>query len=163
LIKTKAGQVRPLAREMVFPAGYQLQFRFVGAENGFLYVVNEGPPQRNVSTWTWLFPYPARRQGSSALSASTPLLLPPDSFIQLDAMQGQEKVYVFWSNREIPELQASVLASKKSGQIRAADIAAIRAIISKASPDVEVIKADTETVIRGTSPVWVKLITLEHM
>jgi class 3 adenylate cyclase len=163
LIKTKTGQVLPLAREMVFPAGYQLQFRFVGAENGFLYVVNEGPPRRNVSTWTWLFPYPALRQGSSALNASIPLLLPPDSFIHLDAMQGQEKVYVLWSNGEIPELQASVLASEKSGQIRTADIAAIRAIISKASPDVEVIKADTETVIRGTSPVWLKLITLEHM
>jgi class 3 adenylate cyclase len=163
LIKTKTGQVRPLAREMVFPPGYQLQFRFTGGENGFLYVVNEGPPQREGSVWTWLFPYPALNKGSSALSASAPLLLPPDNFIQLDKMLGQEKVYVLWSDHEIPELQASMLASEKSGRIRAADISVVRAIISKASPDVAVTNAGTETVIRGTSGVLVKLITLEHM
>ena len=163
LIKTKTGEVRPLAREMVFPPGYQMRFRFSSSQNGFLYVVNEGPPQPDTAIWTWLFPYPALNQGSSALSASTPLVVPTDGFLKLDAMQGQEKVYVIWSDHQIPELQASVLASEKSGQIRAADIPIIRAIISKASPDVEVTKADTETVIRGNSPVLVKLITLEHL
>jgi len=163
LIKTKTGEVRPLAREMVFPPGYQMRFRFSSSQDGFLYVVNEGPPQRDGAIWTWLFPYPALNRGSSALSASAPLLLPPDSFIQLDKMEGQEKVYVVWSDHEIPELQDAVLASDKSGQVRVAAIPVIRAIISKASPDVEVIKADSETVIRGHSPVLVKLITLEHM
>jgi class 3 adenylate cyclase len=163
LIKTKSGEVRPLAREMMFPPGYRLRFQFTGGQNGFLYVVNEGPPQQDGAVWTWLFPYPAWNQGSSALSTLTPLLLPPHDFIQLDKMEGQEKVYVIWSDHEIPELQGSVDASEKSGQIRAADLPIIRAIISKASPDVEVIKADTETVIRGNSSVLVKLITLEHM
>ena len=163
LIKTKTGEVHPLAREMVFPSGYQVRFRFSSSQNGFLYVVNEGPPQPDSAIWTWLFPYPAWNRGSSALSASTPLLVPADKFIKLDAMQGQEKIYLTWSDHEIPELQASVRASGEFGQIRAADILLIRAIISKASPDVEVIKADTETVIRGNSPILVRLITLEHM
>jgi hypothetical protein len=148
---------------MVFPPGYQMRFRFSSSQNGFLYVVNEGPPQPGGAIWTWLFPYPALNQGSSALSASTPLLLPPDKFLKLDDLQGQEKIYVIWSDHGIPELQASVLASEKTGQILADDIFVIRAIISKASPNVEVTKADTETVIRGNSSVLVKLITLEHI
>jgi class 3 adenylate cyclase len=163
LIKTKSGAVLPLAREMVFPAGYQLQFRFAGGQDGFLYVVNEGPPRQGGPIWTWLFPYPALHQGSAALSASTPLLLPPDSFIILDKMQGQERVYVIWSDHDIPELSASVFVAEKSGQIRADDLPAIRGILSKASSDVEVIKADTETIMRGNWPVLVKLIVLEHM
>jgi class 3 adenylate cyclase len=163
LIKTKTGDVRPLAREMVFPPGYQMQFRFSSSQNGFLYVLNEGPPQKDGSVWTWLFPYPALNHASPALSPSAPLLLPPDNFIQLDAMQGQEKVYLIWSDHEIPELQSSVLSADKSGQIRAVDIPVIHAIIAKVSADVEVIQADMETVIRGNSPVFAKLITLEHM
>jgi len=163
LIKTQTGDVRPLAREMVFPPGYQMRFRFSSSQNGFLYVVNEGPPQKDGSVWTWLFPYPALNHASPALSPSAPLLLPPDNFIQLDAMQGQEKVYLIWSDHEIPELQASVLSADKSGQIRAVDISVIHTIIQKASEDVEVIQADTETVMRGNSPVFAKLITLEHM
>ena len=111
---------------MVFPAGYQLQFRFAGGQDGFLYVVNEGPPRQGGPIWTWLFPYPALHQGSAALSASTPLLLPPDSFIILDKMQGQERVYVIWSDHDIPELSASVFAAEKSGQIRADDLPAIQ-------------------------------------
>jgi class 3 adenylate cyclase len=163
LVKTKSGAVRPLAREMVFPPGYQLRFRFAGGQDGFLYLVNEGPPRKNGSVWTWLFPYPALNQGSAAVSASAPLLLPPDSFIVLDKMQGQEKVYVIWSDHEIPELSAAVLAADKSGQIRVGDLPTIRGILAKASSDVQVIKADTETIVRGNSPVLVKLITLEHM
>jgi class 3 adenylate cyclase len=163
LVKTKTGNVRPLEREMVFPPGYQIRFRFSSSQNGFLYVVNEGPPQNDRAVWTWLFPYPALNHASPALSPAVPLLLPPDNFIQLDAMQGQEKIYLIWSDHEIPELQSSVLSSDKSGQLRAADIPGIRAMISRASPDVEVIKADTETVIRGSGPVLAKLITLEHM
>jgi class 3 adenylate cyclase len=163
LVKTKSGVVRPLAQEMLFPAGYQLQFRFTGGQDGFLYVVNEGPPQKGGPVWTWLFPYPALNQGSAALGASVPLLLPRDNFIQLDAMQGKEKVYVIWSDHEIPELNASVLAAEHSGQIRDRDISAIRGILAKASSDVEAIKAETETIIRGNAPVLMKLITLEHL
>lgn len=163
LIRTKSGGVRPLAREMVFPPGYQLQFRFAGGQDGFLYVVNEGPPQHDGPVWTWLFPYPGLNQGSAALSASTPLLLPPDSFLQLDAMQGQEKVYLIWSDHDIPELNASVFRAEKSGRIRGRDLPAIRALLAEASSPMEVIKADTETIVRGSSPVLVKLITLEHL
>jgi class 3 adenylate cyclase len=166
LVKTKSGSVQPLAREMLFPAGYQLRFRFAGGQDGFLYLLNEGPPQKDGPLWTWLFPYPDVHQGSAAMSASMPLLLPPDGFVVLDQMQGQEKVYVIWSDHDIPELSASsasAYAADKHGQIRAGDLPTIRGILAKASSDVEVIKADRETIIRGTSPVLVKLITLEHM
>ena len=163
LIKTKSGTVLPVAHEMAFPAGCKLRFRFTGAQNGFLYLVNEGPPKKDGSVWTWLFPYPAWHQGSAALSAATPLLLPPDDFIVLDRMEGQEKVYLIWSNHEIRELSASVIAADKYGRIRTGDLPAIRDILAKSSVDVDVVKADTETVIRGSSPVLLKLITLEHM
>ncbi len=100
--------------EHIFEAWYQARLMISSDQAGYLYVLNEGPPDQvgNLANYVMLFPDADTSNWSAAISASRvvqipqPSERPDDDWIQFDKERGTEKFWLVWSERSVPELEA---------------------------------------------------------
>src|SRR5262245_46542449 len=96
--------------EHIFEAWYQAQFKISSDQAGYLYVLNEGPPDpaSHLDNYVILFPDSDTPNWSAAISANHSALIPytSDNWIQFDQERGTEKFWLVWSERSVPELEA---------------------------------------------------------
>lgn len=97
---------------IIFGAGDQVRLNVSSPQSGYLYVINEGPakpdgpPDFNV-----LFPDTTINVGSAQISANQPIQVPPPSgkpeqdWFIFDREKGEEKIWLIWSERSVPELE----------------------------------------------------------
>lgn len=145
--------------EIVFTPGDQLRLIINSAKEGFLYIVNEGPqPKNGLPAYNFLFPDPAQVPGSTiSLKSGRSLFIPsdrPDEWLTVDSEQGTEILWLIWSEKSIPELEAAKkwLTSQFGGEIQnASDVSAIQQFINKHYPDNKPIaeKDDHQTHLKG--------------
>jgi hypothetical protein len=158
-----------VVRGTTLSAGDFVRFSFHSPGQGFLYVLNEGPPEANHRTsFNVLFPSPTTNNGSPHLIAGQTLLVPEhgDGF-QLDEEQGSERLWLVWSVNAVNELDAvSHWANPRDqGEVKSAqDVELIRNFLTfHASPAPEVEElAGKGTTLKGRGQTFVKLVTLEH-
>lgn len=157
------------SQEMVVPAGYMLRFYFNSPEAGHLYLLNEGPvPRHDMASFNTLFPSYLMNHGSSALNANQGLQYPAGRPLVLDPEQGTEKVYMIWSSRELPELEALKKWADPSlhrlGDIESpADVAAIQGFLrSHPTATARVDQENNRTVLIQASDPLVYMVRLAH-
>lgn len=158
------------AGEMIFENDYHVQLNVGAARAGSLYIINEAPePVNGLPDFVTLFPSPTANGGKSELAANQQINIPEvgDGFV-FDKDQGTEKLWLIWSAKRLPELEAlkSLANSKDKGQLSDPEqIRSVRDLIAKhhATP-ASVAKNETEKVTRvsGSADVIVHLIKLEH-
>jgi len=160
-----------LGREMIFQADYRIRLVCSSRQPGYLYLINEGPltagglPDFNV-----LFPTPAANNGSALLRPRQQAQIPPgNEFFVFDEQQGEEKLWMVWSARAAPELEAVKhwVNDQDRGSVRnPAQIQALRDFLAKHSrsrrPRVERDEAAARTILRGRGDLWVHLLPLAH-
>ncbi len=155
-----------LAGEMIFPPGYGIRLIISSAQEGWLYLVNEGPE----GGLNLLFPTPATNAGSARLAANREIQAPPgDAWLMFDEQQGEEKLWIVWSREAVAELEAVTkwVNEKDRGSIRdEAQAAAVRGLLLKhsaARPRVEKDEAGKRTLLRGGSgDILTHALKLEH-
>jgi serine/threonine protein kinase len=113
--------------EHIFEAWYQVRLMITSAQPGYLYVVNEGPPdpKSNLPNYVVLFP-DSESKWSAAISADRAIQIPPPGgqpdleWIIFDKEKGAEKLWLVWSEAQVPELEAVKLLanSNEDGAIR---------------------------------------------
>lgn len=116
-----------LPGEIIFTPGDEMRVSFVSAEDGYFYLLNEGPqPVNGLPRYNLLFP--ALQPGSTAsptLRAQQPLHIPQERppWFRVDAEQGTETLWLIWSARSISELEAvrKWLNAKDGGEIKDAN------------------------------------------
>ncbi len=174
VLTAKSASKEPMALpgEIFFSPGDQLRLIISSQQNGFFYIVNEGPkPKNGLPVYNFLFPDPSQTpQNVASLKSGKSLFIPsdrPDEWLTIDAEQGTEVLWLIWSEKSIPELEAAKkwLTPQYGGEIQSAEeIAAIQQFISRNSANKPVAtKDDTHTSLKGGKEgVLVYPVRLQH-
>jgi serine/threonine protein kinase len=96
-----------LGGEINFEKDYRVRLNLSSPQDGHLYILNEGPVEPGrPSSYVILFPSPTANDGQSRLGAGRQVQVPERSWLQFDAEQGTEKVWLVWSAESVPALEA---------------------------------------------------------
>jgi serine/threonine-protein kinase len=152
-----------LAGAVVFEEDYRIRLQIQAAQEGHLYMVNEGPEKRNgLPEYALLFPTPTANGGSPLLRPGSEVAIPEASEFRFDGQTGEEKVWLIWSAG--PHPPAAALEAGKvetdAGRIQALEktLAAWSRIPSSSYSD-EGLK---RTTIKAQADPLVHLIRLSH-
>ena len=139
-------------------------------QSGRLYLLNEGPPAKGeqIPIFIVMFPSETANNGSALLNGNQQIQIPEQSWFQFDAEQGTEKIWLVWSDKDVPELEAvkGFVNSKERGEIGSPGMrtAVNKFLQAHASPTPTVIRDEnkTETTVKANSDILVHVIKLEH-
>jgi len=160
-----------LGSEIIFEAGYQVQLHISSPQAGYLYIINEGPVQTNgLPDYNVLFPDTATNNGSAEMTANQQIQVPQPSgnWIIFDKEEGVEKIWLIWSERSVPELEAvkgranpqDLGVINDSSQIKS--VAQYLATQSAAKPEVEKDEMNKRTKLTAKNSVLIGVVKLEH-
>jgi serine/threonine protein kinase len=156
-----------LPGEVIFEKDYRIWLGVSSPLPGYLYVVNEGPqsaPSR--PDYNLLFPLPTKNDGAPLLQAGREVKIPEEGSMRFDDQEGTERLWLIYSARPVPELDAVSETVNKSRNIEISDPAQARAVqefinlYAASKPRVE--KGERLTSVSGESDIVVHEIKLEH-
>lgn len=144
--------------EIIFTPGDQLCLTFNSSQEGFLYIVNEGPePKNGLPVYNLMYPDPARiSAGTPSLKAGQQLFIPSEQppWFTIDNEKGAETLWLIWSDHSINEVEVARkwLNEKDGGEIKdGSEIKAIQHFIDthylETKPKVE--KDERQTNLKG--------------
>lgn len=146
----------------IFESGYKFRLHVSSPDPGFLYVLNEGPPDEQGIIFTLVYPTPSRK---NALVSNEPVNTNWNTF---RGRAGTENLWIVWSASSISELESAkteAFNNRKGAVTNADSIRAVRELLTKYSePKPESTKDTTgkQTHVRSNGDVVVKLAQLEH-
>lgn len=154
-----------LAGEINFEAGYRIRVNVRSPQQGYLYILNEGPapgaPEYNV-----VFPTSTANKGASLVPAGETILIPKESWLRFDTQQGVEKLWLVFSEDVVAELESvKQFASVETGGL-ITDPALNKSIKnfldahSTTKPEVE--KGEMLTTVKAPADLLVYAVKLEH-
>jgi len=149
----------------IFENGWKFRMNFDSQQDGYLYLLNEGPASANSSTYNVLFPESKTNSGSPQVTAGRKL---QTDWMRFDEQQGTEKFWMVWSASPVRELEAviEVINDRDLGEIKdPAKARAVRDFLNQhatTKPEVSKDSAKKQSVIKGKGNVLVNSIELEH-
>jgi serine/threonine protein kinase len=149
----------------IFENGWKFRMNLSSPQEGYLYLLNEGPAAGDATTYNMLFPEAKTNNNSPRVSAEQRL---QTAWMRFDEHQGTEKFWLVWSASPVKELDAATdsVSEKDQGEIKdSAQARAVRDFLAKHSspkPDVAKDSAKKQTTVKGKSEVLVSSIELEH-
>jgi hypothetical protein len=160
---------------VIFGAGDEARLYISSPQSGFLYVINQGPTQTDgFPNFNILFPGMENGGASPEIHASQIVQIPPpvrnrqDDWLIFDDEEGVENIWLVWSERVVPELEAvkSWANSKDQGAIRdlAQRVSVLRYLVpfSAVRPEVERDEAGKQTKLKAKGETLVWVMKLEH-
>lgn len=149
----------------IFENGWKFRMNVDSQQDGYFYLLNEGPASANTSTYNVLFPESKTNSGSPRVAAGQKL---QTDWMRFDEQQGTEKFWMIWSTSPVKELEAvtEVVNDRDLGEIKdPAKAKAVRDFLNQHAtpkPDVSKDSAKKQSVVRGKADVLVNAIELEH-
>jgi len=151
----------------IFENGWKFRMNISSPQEGYLYLLNEGPAARGATTYNMLFPEPKTNGGSARVAAAEKL---QTAWMRFDEHQGTEKFWIVWSASQVKELDdlflTGIVYERQKGEISDPDQAkAMRDFLDKhSSPKPEVSKdsAGEKTTVKGGGDVLVSNVELSH-
>lgn len=149
----------------IFENGWKFRMNLSSPQEGYLYLLNEGPAAGDATTYNILFPEAQTNNGSPKVTADQKL---QTAWMRFDDHQGTEKFWIVLSASPVKELEAVTnrVNDVDQGEIKDATQArAVRDFLQKhSSPRPEVTKdsAKKQTIVKGKGEVLVNYIELEH-
>jgi serine/threonine protein kinase len=158
-----------LAKEMLFESDYQIRLNITSQQPGFLYILNEGPHDKEQpADFVVLFPSPTSNGGSALVSESQPIQIPEKTWIKFDKEKGTERVWLVFAPNAVPELEPirSYASPKTRGLITDAglrdNVQQFFRRSAEGKPSVEEGFERKETRITSRGDILVHFIDLEH-
>lgn len=149
----------------IFENGWKFRMNVSSPQDGYLYLINEGPASDDEVTYNVLFPEEKTNGGSPRVTAGQNL---QTAWMRFDENQGTEKFWIVWTANAVKDLEAVTDAVNEADQGEIKDSAKARGVRdflkkhsatpSEAAKD----SAKKQTVIKGRGDVLVKMIELEH-
>ncbi len=149
----------------IFENGWKFRLNMTSPQEGYLYLLNEGPTADGATTYNVLFPEGKTNGGSPRVTANQKL---ETAWMRFDDHQGTEKFWIVWSMTPVKELDAvkGTVNDQDQGEIKdSAQARAVRDFLNKhSSPKPEITKDSTrkQTVVKGKGDALVSFIELEH-
>jgi serine/threonine protein kinase len=158
-----------LRDDINFEKDYRIRLNITSSQSGRLYLLNEGPaPADQAPTFNVLFPSETANNGSALLNENQQIQIPQQSWFQFDEQQGTEKIWVVWTEKEVPALEAikGFANSKDRGVISSPGLrTAVNEFLKAHSSTKSYVNRDEdkkETIVRANGEVLVHVIKLEH-
>lgn len=149
----------------IFENGWKFRINLSSPQDGYLYLLNEGPSSGDATTYNVLFPEATTNGGSPRVTANQKL---QTAWMRFDDHQGTENFWLVWSASPVPELEAvtGAVNDRDLGEIKdAAKARAVRDFLkqhSSAKPEVTKDSAKKQSVVKAKTDVLVNAIELEH-
>jgi tRNA A-37 threonylcarbamoyl transferase component Bud32 len=149
----------------IFENGWKFRMNLSSPQEGYLYLLNEGPAAGDAVTYNMLFPEAKTNNGSPRVTADQKL---QTAWMRFDDHQGTEKFWLVLSPTPIKELEAVTdkVNERDQGEIKdSAQARAVRDFLQKHSstkPEVTKDSARKQTTVKGKGEVLVNSIELEH-
>jgi len=149
----------------IFENGWKFRMNLDSPQEGYLYLLNEGPADGDVTTYNVLFPEIETNGGSPRVNANQKL---QTAWMRFDDNQGTEKFWMVWSATPVKELEAVTdsVNQRDRGEIKDRTKArTVRDFLKQhSSPKPDVTKDSTkkQTIVGGQGNMLVNLIELEH-
>jgi len=150
----------------VFENGDKFRLNVSSRQAGYLYVFNEGPPEKDQTTaFTIIYPTPATN-GSTRLEQNQNMQTNWNTF---SGATGTERFWIVWSADSIPSLEIARYEAfkNKEGAITDATVGkSLGAFLSEHSnpaPETTKDTAKQRTSVRANGDLLVKLVELEHL
>ena len=149
----------------IFENGWKFRINLSSPQDGYLYLLNEGPASGDVTTYNVLFPESKTNGGSPRVTANQKL---QTAWMRFDDHQGTENFWLVWSASPVPELEAvtGAVNDRDLGEIKdAAKARTVRDFLkqhSSAKPEVTKDSAKKQSVVKARTDVLVDPIELEH-
>ena len=157
----------PLPGEMIFEEDYRIRVHIRAPQDGHLYIFNEGPPQGTaLPEFVVVFPTSTANNGLSEVLAEQVVQIPEKSWLEFDAEQGTEKLWLVFSEQPLPALEAAKgYASERTRML--IPIPSVNRDVQKFLNDSSLPKptserGDQQTTLKATGEVLVYPIKLEH-
>jgi serine/threonine protein kinase len=158
--KPYQAEFQALGRE-IFEGGWQFRLNLVSSQEGFLYLLNQEPD----GAFRLIFPSTSRDNGSAHLASGERF---QSDWYVFDNQKGKERFRVVWAERSVHQLEALRELVNKTTKGLISDPAQIQAVReflqqNEASQiDIAQDQQTKQTSVRGSGPVLVTLIELEH-
>ena len=158
-----------LRDDINFEKDYRIRLNVASSQSGRLYLLNEGPAfAGQAPTFNVLFPSETANNGSPLLTGNQQIQIPQQTWFQFDEQQGTEKIWLVWSDKDVPELEAvkGFVNSKDRGVISSPGLrAAVNEFLQGHSTTAVSVERDDEkkaTLVRASGEIVVHVIKLEH-
>jgi serine/threonine protein kinase len=149
----------------IFENGYKFRLNLSSPQPGYLYVFNEGAPEKDKTEFTIIYPTPLTNKGSAKLDANQAI---QTSWNRFEGKTGPEHFWIVWSATEVSELESARDEAFKSNEGAIADavmVGKVKDFLTKHSdpkPDATKDTAKQQTDVRANGELLVKLVELEH-
>jgi len=146
----------------IFENGYKFRLNVSSPDPGYLYVFNEGPPEKDGTTFTMVYPTPLR---NNAFVSNQPVHTNWNTF---RGQAGTENLWIVWSASPVSQLESAkteAFDNQKGALTDGNSIRTVREFLvanSEPKPDGRKDDAGQQTQVHGTGSVLVKLAKLEH-
>jgi serine/threonine protein kinase len=149
----------------IFENGWKFRMNLSSPNEGYLYLLNEGPAAGEAATYNVLFPESKTNNGSPRVTANQKL---QTAWMRFDDHQGTEKFWIIFSPTAIKELEAVISTANDRDQgeiIDSTPAGVVRDFLRQhSSPKPEVAKdsAKKQTIVKGKGDLLVNYLELEH-
>jgi len=156
-----------LAGEINFEPDYQIRINVRSPQPGYLYVLNEGPPEGSAQPeFVVLFPSSTANEGSPLLAADQVVQIPQQTWFKFDKQQGTEKLWLVFSKDAVPELEAvKEFAGKRTAGLitdSARNTAVQNFLTTHSANKPEYEKGAKQTTLKTADKLLVYAVKLEH-
>jgi len=136
--------------EETFESGDKFRLNVASPNPGYLYVINEGPPQPNSTSFVMIYPSQAINNGSATLGANQPV---QSDWTVFRGPAGAENFWIVWSASPVARLEDQNLVTVKEFLRMKQDEVKVRVTHYKASQTV---------LVRGPGDLLVTLAQFNH-
>ncbi|HKG59712.1 MAG TPA: serine/threonine-protein kinase [Pyrinomonadaceae bacterium] len=148
----------------IFDNGDKFQLNIFSPGSGYVYVFNEGTPERNASSFTIIYPIPGTNEGSASVGANQWARTNWNTF---GGQPGTENLWIAWSTAPVPQLESGkVEAFNNQGRLTGQSLDTVKAFLNtkqeESKPRINRDKTTQQTSVRGVGDVVVKMIEIQH-
>src|SRR6185369_425620 len=146
--------------EETFESGDKFRLNVASPNPGYLYVINEGPPQPNSTSFVMIYPSQAINNGSATLGANQPV---QSDWTIFRGPAGAEDFWIVWS-----ALPVTLMESAKSlnGALEDQNFVTVKKFLRMKQDEVKVrvthYKASQTVLVRGPGDLLVTLAQFNH-
>ncbi len=149
----------------IFENGWKFRMNITSPQEGYLYLLNEGPAASGATTYNMLFPEPKTNDGSARVKADNKL---QTAWMRFDEHQGTEKFWIVWAASPVKELEAVTEADNKQDQGEIKDTTRARQVRefldkhSSSKPEVSKDSSKKQSNVKAKGETLVNFLELEH-
>lgn len=148
-----------------FDQGDRFRLSVTSPVSGYLYILNEGPPDTSDASFVMLYPNKTMNGGSSAVGSNQPI---QSDWITFRGPAGDENIWIVWSLKPIIELETAKADAVKHprGGLTGESLVVIKEFLRTKQAEFKTTvfhyKADQTAVARGKTDTLIALAQIKH-